>query len=212
MYLHPSLSFCELRGRHVFLDLPGDRYFCLAGELEACWQATLRDEAGPAELSALLSGGILVQTGGAPLLACPTKISQKTALRSAPPSSLLRGLLRYLAVRNMRHRLRQEPLGQISDELVHTRMTYRPGRSRRRSLAVIAADFARLDLVTTTLNQCLPRSLALAFHLIRSGYRPELVFAVRLGPFHAHCWVECDGLLINDHYERVCDYRPIRRI
>src|SRR5690349_5928480 len=62
--LRPGLSFCEAGGRLIFLDLVGDRYFCLPGPAEQAFRrivanAPMNDRtAGP--LADLISSGLLV--------------------------------------------------------------------------------------------------------------------------------------------------------
>lgn len=47
-------------------------------------------------------------------------------------------------------------------------------------------------------NVCLFDSLALSRFLQCAGVRFELAFGVRLAPFAAHCWVEAEGVVLND--------------
>lgn len=212
--LHPSLSFCEVGDRHVFLDLPGDRYFGLADDLEESWRAALRGDATPPQIAMLTRRELVVPSGGAPLQPCPASIPARSALDlPVGERSWTRAFSHLVAVNNMRRRLRRESLAHVVGALVQAKSggSSRP-RTKPSDLAAAAADFARLSLMTTTLDQCLSRSLAVGFHLARTGFEPVLVFGVRLGSFSAHCWIECEGLLINDRFERVGTYQPIRRL
>ena len=49
----------------------------------------------------------------------------------------------------------------------------------------------------------------LVSYLRRCGLRADWVFAVRLWPFAAHCWVQCGDLCLNDDVERLAPYTPI---
>jgi hypothetical protein len=35
------------------------------------------------------------------------------------------------------------------------------------------------------------------------------VFGVRTWPFHAHCWLQCDDVVLDDQADRVAAYAPI---
>ncbi|CAN7619469.1 lasso peptide biosynthesis B2 protein [Phenylobacterium sp. LjRoot164] len=56
---------------------------------------------------------------------------------------------------------------------------------------------------------CRLDAIATALLLARAGCAPRLVFGVRLDPFHAHCWVEAQGFVINEAAEDVGQYTPI---
>jgi hypothetical protein len=73
----------------------------------------------------------------------------------------------------------------------------------------IARAFMRADLVLSPLDQCLPRSIALASTLARRGISASLVIGVRLRPFLAHSWVQSGTLLLNDRPDVVCTFVPI---
>jgi hypothetical protein len=213
LQLHPSLSYCDVSDRHVFLDLPGDRYFCLDGELDADWRAALRGQATLVQTDRLIARGIVVRAGGTQLAPCPAEIPKLSALDSdATSRSWARAVGGTLGAAWLRRRLQRERLEQVINAFVEAKAGGGRGHRSSADIADIAADFSRLDLFLTTLHQCLSRSLAVGFHLAHRGYRPDLVLAVRLGPFHAHCWIECDGMLVNDRYERVRDFQPIRRL
>ena len=215
MWLHPPLSFCEVQGRYVFLDLARDRYFCLGGALDCAWRALLANAAKASEIEMLSARGLIAEDAKPAGEPCSTRIAQ-TSLLEGPsdyPTSLRRLLSLGWSVIKTRRRLRQKGLGAAVDALQRTKSKSRPrDHGDRTALAAIATDFARLDLLTTAHNRCLPRSLALAAFLARRGYWPELVLGVRLGPFRAHCWVECGNAVVNDRLERIRHYTPIRRL
>jgi len=58
-------------------------------------------------------------------------------------------------------------------------------------------------------DACRWRSLVLFRYLTLCGIRPEWVYAVRTRPFAAHCWIEFDGVVLNDQLEKVRPYTPI---
>ncbi|MFL6603958.1 MAG: lasso peptide biosynthesis B2 protein [Steroidobacteraceae bacterium] len=82
-----------------------------------------------------------------------------------------------------------------------------------------AFDFERAHLLTSVFNslrlffprpyQCLFDSLALINFLARFKLYPDWVFGVIAEPFDAHCWVQADGVVLNDTIERVSAFTPI---
>jgi hypothetical protein len=56
---------------------------------------------------------------------------------------------------------------------------------------------------------CLFDSLALLQFLARYCLFPSWVFAVRLEPFTAHCWVEQAGILFNETIDKAASYTPV---
>lgn len=211
--LHPSLSFCEIDGRYVFLDLAGDRYFSLDGALACSWRALLAGRATSSDRQAIAARKLIVTDGGRPLESCRDDIARQSCLDGAQlPSSVRAGLRHAVTVARTRRRIRRSGVMPVLGDYIAYKSTARPGNSCAHHLADIVREFILLDRFVTTLDQCLPRSLALASHLARLGLAPDLVFAVRLGPFAAHCWVECADLLANERYERARHFKPILRV
>ncbi|MCW1430886.1 lasso peptide biosynthesis B2 protein [Novosphingobium sp. JCM 18896] len=191
----------------MFLDVAADRYFCLGRETEAAWRAALAGTPDPDQVALLERRRLTVSPP------CPGAIATASQLDQAATRSADVRRMAALAsgIWTARRCLRRDGLAGGLEALRHARR-----RAARRApptgeLSQIARDFARLALFITPHNQCLPHSLALATHLAARGHRPELVVGVRMGPFRAHCWVECDGSLVNDRYERVRSYAPIHR-
>jgi hypothetical protein len=212
MQLHSALSYCTVRERAVFLDLDRDRYFCLAGELEIAWKAWVGGSAGPDAAERLVRYGLVVPGAGPAIEACPNAIAPISLLDGPPSSVSLQRMIALAAIQaQMRRTLRRRGLGQAAAAL-ETARRRSSRRLSRPALPAIARDCERLGLVTSTHDLCLPRSLALGHYLARCGYEPAVVLGVRLGPFRAHCWVECEGDLVNDRFERVRHYTPIRRL
>ena len=98
------------------------------------------------------------------------------------------------------------------------------GRVRRRKLAragrtqaldaeltrdLVAAFVRRRVFLFSSRNECLHDSLALLEFLARYGLYPDWVFGVQTRPFAAHCWVQQDGVVLNDSLEHVIGYTPI---
>ena len=80
----------------------------------------------------------------------------------------------------------------------------------------IAAEAKRIIdsryFVYTYKDKCLFDSYLFFEHFVRQGVPVNWVFGVNLYPFAAHCWVEHQGLVLNDQLERVAAYTPIYMI
>lgn len=110
-----------------------------------------------------------------------------------------------------RSELRRQPIGKILAGLG------RSATARREPLgasnpAVLAMRFAAARRLVPIAMNCLTDSLALLRWLAAYGSGATLVFGVKLDPFAAHCWAQRDGLLLNDHPERVERFTPVRTI
>ena len=76
--------------------------------------------------------------------------------------------------------------------------------------ARVAQTFTLLAPYFVTLKDaCLLRSIALFRLLHLCGLLGTLNFGVRLSPFTAHCWVESDGVVLNDELDDVLEFTKI---
>jgi hypothetical protein len=216
--LRAGVTCCDVEGRYVFLDLDADRYFALSGEGEAAVRAlrsgTMSNAATDLALRRLCDGGPLVQTAFDTTIDTCAAPSQARAslldapLRAVPLTSVLRAGAHLLRVKSDLRRLGLAAVTRRTEAL--TRPLTAPGDSALGE--TVAFAFLRLGALVTAHDQCLPRSIALARHLIALGVRPTLVIAVRLAPFKAHCWVQIDDLLLNERPEVTRTFTPIRVI
>jgi hypothetical protein len=108
--------------------------------------------------------------------------------------------------------LRFRPLEYVVERAKH--------RSQRRHGQQHSLDVARLHQIVaafatlrpfffTAKDACLFDAVALSEFL--AGYRvfPQWVFGVQARPFAAHCWLQNDGVVLNDTAEHVRRYTPI---
>lgn len=58
-------------------------------------------------------------------------------------------------------------------------------------------------------DACLLDALALSEFLFGYGVFPSWVFGVQARPFAAHCWLQLDGIVLNDTVDHVKRYTPI---
>jgi hypothetical protein len=98
-------------------------------------------------------------------------------------------------------------------ETVVERVKCRPKRATsitESELLALVSAFARLrPFFFTAKDACLFDALSLCEFL--AGYRvfPNWVFGVQSRPFAAHCWLELDGVVLNDTVDYVQRYKPI---
>jgi len=217
--LAPGISFCTVGERLLFLDVLRDRYFCLAAASERSFRRLMSDEELLGEdcsrLDALV-GHILVQSEIlAPPRACPSppkpdgslvEDSEISGLRAAARALVnygrarcdlrWRGLAASLAAARSakaRMRPRSEATGPATDAMTRK----------------VAAAFRRAARWSSTHDECLAHSIAVARSLYSHGVAADLIIAVRLQPFRAHCWVQHRATLINDRSDNVRDFTPI---
>lgn len=215
--LRSGLSYCHVAGRTVFLDVENDRFFCLGDAAQAtiaALEASVSCPNGVAEAAARLAGkGLLVERPGANAVAPCTspQIAQSSLLdrELSPPrwriAEAMAGLisarsaLKLLGLRRVVRRLerrKQAPSAPADPQLVDD----------------TGAAFHHAALVMTPLDQCVPRSLALANGLVARGAWPEMVIGVRLHPFAAHAWVQLGTDLLNERADVVREFTPVRVI
>src|SRR5690606_36310234 len=71
-------------------------------------------------------------------------------------------------------------------------------RKAKESLRDAHARFARLRPWIPAPYVCLFDSLCLMRFLLHRGLAADLVFGVRARPFAAHCWVEAEGVILDE--------------
>lgn len=211
--LRPGLSFCVTAGTALFLDLPHDRYFRLPDHLDTAFQSLVAGEPlGETALAGLVSAGVL-ETGaqrspiqpivyGAPAIGSPFIANGAFHLGDVARA--------IIAQRRIERRLAGTGLATVLADLAKAGTVCTPHDIAVRSRGartVRAFEYARL--LRSAANRCLPRSIALALCLGREGVRADVVIAVKLGPFAAHCWAQIGDQVLNDTPEEVARFTPI---
>ena len=82
-------------------------------------------------------------------------------------------------------------------------------RSGAEQALTLAHAFSRLSPWVPGSGRCVPSSILLLEFLKQHGIEADWVFGVRTYPFEAHCWVEKDGIVLNDSLEHVRWFTPI---
>lgn len=216
--LKDSLSFCIAGGRAIFLDLEQDRYFALTEAADAAFRQMIASEPlGPCEQQAmapLVRAGFLTPCEGegrpaACRLDCPPIADMQAPAPTARQGWRLPAIIAALLA--ARSNLNTRPLPIILADIERRKAlgSIRQGRERQEKLAAISAGFELSGLLFSSLDQCLPRSIAMTHYLLGRGYRPQLVLAVMNRPFQAHCWVQIEGVVLNDGLDHVRSFTPI---
>ncbi|WP_447909534.1 lasso peptide biosynthesis B2 protein [Brevundimonas bullata] len=191
----------------ILLDLEKDDYLCLPGAGEAvtmgeCGALQVEDAgvAGILDAAGLLGAGPVMP--GKPMPERP-RVSVIHEPAGHPPTlrMWLDGLLAALAVRKARKSAGVKGYLALAGG----------GEGDRNPVRVTEAAraFWRMGPWLPIEGECLVRSALLMRFLQQRGLEADWVFGVRLWPFTAHCWVQLDGVCLNDDVERLTSYTPI---
>jgi hypothetical protein len=75
--------------------------------------------------------------------------------------------------------------------------------------AELMSIFRALHVFSSIRRQCLFHSLAIKLFLSQYAISPRWVFAVRMNPFGAHCWLQHERWVLNDDVEYISTFTPI---
>lgn len=213
--LRPGLSFCVIDDTTLFLDVPRDRYFALSPDLSRTF-ADIADALrmgrmiDPTLTRPLLARNVLIETGGSHRSWVPTLTPPRTEWRSPSVDqpglgSVLRALL---CITRTCIRLQLLPLRAVvgAERAEPSRLP----TSDRKLDRLMTAFSSSLKIWPWQL-ECLPMSIALQTFLAACDVDADLIFAVKLNPFAAHCWVQIGDRVMGDTLEHVSPFTPIRR-
>ena len=217
LMLRPGVSYCEVAGRLMFLDLQTDRYFCLGRRAEAAFRAASAGPVAAGEqdeaLLPLTQSGLVIPTSDdSRPSACRGLATAVTSLlddmQARAPVRLKLAALRDLTAAHFA--LRWRPLNVVLGRLAQQKSRAAPYLSAGHVTAqAVAAAFDWSSAIVRSHDRCLPRSIAVAQRLVRLGISADLVVGVSLYPFAAHSWVQCSSALVNDRLDGVRHFTPI---
>jgi hypothetical protein len=211
--LRDGVSFCRIGERHLFFDVHADRYFGLTDPLDRSFaDMTAQDvpEAGDAEL--LLRTGLVIRAREdvRPKPCIHATVAPERVIAAATRSSP-RTIAGVLARRLLwSHRVKHRSLSDNLDALTRRRDRLSSSQTDPAPLARRVRGYSDAALLWSESGRCLATSMALMDDLTRLGYRVKLVFAVRLDPFFAHCWVEWQAMPICPDPDALRALTPIR--
>lgn len=191
----------------ILLDLEKDDYLCLPGVGDAVKTGEGGAlQVGDAGVAVILDAAGLLGPGrvmpGKPLPERPlVSVIHEPAGRPPTLSMWLDGLQAALAVRKTRKGAGVKDYLALAGGSAGDRSPVR--------VAGAARAFWRMAPWLPIEGECLVRSALLMRFLQQRGLGADWVFGVRLWPFTAHCWVQLDGVCLNDDVERLTSYTPI---
>jgi hypothetical protein len=209
----PHATACVATDRIIVLDLRQDRYFFLPPaitEAAAQWLYAEAAGASPASLDAMLARGAVWKPGD------PAPAKQRCALTlpvtlEGPAARVRAGLARHARIDAILAAtwigLRLMPL--IAQLERQARRSACPTRLDSDSLREHVAVFEQARRFSPIKRNCLLDSLALARWLASAGHGCRIIFGVAATPFAAHCWLQDEQTILNDHYDRVSRFTPI---
>lgn len=210
--LRPGLFWCEIASHILFLDLPGDRYFCLsgtaAGAFLAAAQGNIMEDVQARAAEQLIRLDI-IRVSDRPDIppACYVRAPVRAWLaESSSAGDLLAVTWRFFALRIA---LMRTGLQSAVIDLARRKSQSAPQSPACNTVGAVVAAARRLSWFRSSRDQCLPRALAIAHLLAARGVAADLVIGVSLHPFRAHAWVQVDDAVICDDVDTVRLYAPI---
>lgn len=224
--LSDDVFFCTSGGTYVLLNVASDGYFRLTKdqslwfdaimENSNCRQNLSRKEALFAER--LLNKGILTSGAQQGRAIVPAKHSPATSsaygsmyenAAAVPVSHFARFVFALIDVWILEKR--KSFLGCISNaRLWKARTNARSERPHSAEVRELAKEFhAIAPIFITEHDACRFSSVLLLRYLSLFSISADWIFGVRMGPFAAHCWIEHDGVVLNDYLESTRGYSPI---
>lgn len=218
---HADLSYCDVDGRLIFLDIGQDRYFRLPDRLEQRFRARLHGTgthqgAGrPVATDSPIIARLYAASPQPPQIAVPTRSAMETA-HLVTPITATDLIDTAFAVVGARMQLATRRLSHVLAKLDALRMSRAAQVGSAQDAAPVhllteaTAAFLRHRPYIPIATCCLIDSIALIGFLARRGLRAQLVFAVTGTPFSAHCWAQAGTLVLNDTVGNASAHTPIR--
>lgn len=210
--LAPDVHLAIVDDDLVFLDAARDEYLCVPRRHKPAVMAAMIGTPSPSDLlDALSEEDLLVESSAGAAWEGPMPTTAETDLGISEGSIRVRLvdllILGLAAVRTWHDIRRGRPAHWFARQRARG---IRPCRSASVSeVHGIARMTAQLRPLVPRSGRCLVRSLLLLHMLDLRGARANWIFGVRTHPFDAHCWVEYDGVVLNDTLEHVRWYTPI---
>ncbi|MET3711766.1 hypothetical protein ABIC65_002475 [Sphingomonas trueperi] len=206
---HANISWCRCAGQAVFLDLEGDRYFCLPEPLGAIFQRWAAGEAIDRDAhAALVAAGVACADPKHRPQAVSFPAAARDLAHAGADRATWNSVQAIFGQLRAKHWLQRRPLAKILRGLP-TPPAPAPRSSEEASLQAIAGAFVTSAMVLRTADQCLPRAIGAARLCWQRGLEAALILGVRLHPFAAHSWVQSGDAVVVGDLEQVRLYTPI---
>lgn len=221
LHLREDLSYCQVDGNLVFLDVGNDRYFRLPAAAEQRFLAYQRGDCTDFDAAKLVEAGLLINSE------VPASQTPSTPIARARRSAIEQGQVAQQAtLLELLDAVRNVALSQLelkTRRLAHVLSTLKADRQRRASPIRYPRDKDTdgkfIDATAAFLcarpyapieTCCLVDSISLIRFLARRGLSAHLVFAVTGAPFSAHCWAQVGDLVLNETVGNTHAHTPIR--
>jgi len=216
--LAPGVTFCDVDGSRIFLDLNRDRYFSLGPLADPAFDALVRgrrpSDAERRRLDILAEAGILADLpfGEAPRPCRPVPIDRAPLDEDiAVTFSTMRVATGAIAFRLAKSAYRRRGLPRAWSRFRRSKESrlsaLRAGSASE--LDELAYRFDAIGRMVGSLNHCVPFSLAIASACLAAELKVEVVLGVKLRPFQAHAWAVAGRTLISDRLSTVSQFTPI---
>jgi len=225
-YLCSGVHLRKFPTSHILLDCDADRYFRFTGQ-QSAWLAEINqaDDCSRLSSSASRFANRLLEMK---LITCNPDEGKHIRLHVRPhPRSALYDMaptviathFQWRAISAFLHACVSAGHLRRTADLKHTlncATKWRAICSRSRPAEEIQ-DLTRYfhsltPFVFSSHEVCFFRSLVLLRFLSLMGVGADWEFGVRPLPFSAHCWVEHEGMVLNDHLDHVSEYRKIMSV
>jgi hypothetical protein len=220
LFLPNHVHFCYRGEAVVFLDLQQDDYTFVGEEGATALRgvssldSSLMTPERRAALNELLEGGLLTadRNAGRPIAPTVSALATQPLLDDEPLQVRVtsKHLWNFFAASTWAAaRLRWGHLHRTINRVQRRKARHAASlididRSRE-----LVAVFNRLRSLFPRRYLCLYDSLALIEFLSRYGVFPSWIFAVRLEPWGAHCWVQEAGYIFNEELEEAAGYTAV---
>lgn len=231
-FLSADCFVCKIQGYWIILSANHDKYLCVThADLTSIsrWLHGWQEPSSAAEylphvgveadtlIASLMSNGIITTNArrGKPFAQAEYPASESAIEVIEPATSVKR--LRFpiarffMACARVDWHLRRRQLFRMLARIERRRLRHRSPAATHNviDLSRLIAAFRNLRPLYPRPYLCLFDSLALLEFLASYRSFPHVVFGVVADPFQAHCWLQEDGVVLNDDLERVRRFEPI---
>lgn len=209
----PHTSACIAADRIILLDVRQDRYLLVPPSITrpvAAWLSSSAACPAPPDLVAMLERSAIWKPGD------PAPAQQRCDLAipmtlETPERRRPIGLVQHARIDGIIAAtwlgLRTTPLRvQLDRHMARNANSSIPDSDQ---LSERLSSFQQARRLNPISRNCLLDSLALARWLSAGRHACRIVFGVAATPFAAHCWLQDDRAILNDHYDRVSKFTPI---
>jgi hypothetical protein len=222
--LRENLSYCDVDGHLIFLDVTQDRYFKLTGALEnAMRRFQAREDVAPTLVDGLVAARILAEVPSLRACTAMTNIRRPTCSAIEQPATMASqriGMAIVFEVLTIVWSTRRQLKTRALKTNLDKASAYRDRKTGAHEVATPTApedkllqaseQFARARRYVPIEPICLLDSLSLLRFLSRRGLSAHIVFGVTPEPFAAHCWVQADDMVLNEALFDTHAYTPIK--